>query len=63
MEFCDKLVLKIQEFCDTIYTEVKSMSRLRRKIDQYLVDWKNDRNKMPLIVKGARQIKNFKILQ
>ena len=32
------------------------MSRLRRKIDQYLIDWKNDKNKMPLIVKGARQI-------
>ena len=32
------------------------MSRLRRKIDQYLIDWKNDENKMPLIVKGARQI-------
>ena len=32
------------------------MGRLRRKIDQYLVDWKNDSNKMPLIVKGARQI-------
>ena len=32
------------------------MNRLRRKIDKYLVDWKNDKNKMPLIVKGARQI-------
>ena len=32
------------------------MGRLRRKIDQYLIDWKNDKNKMPLIVKGARQI-------
>ena len=32
------------------------MNRLRRKIDQYLIDWKNDKNKMPLIVKGARQI-------
>ena len=32
------------------------MSRLKRKIDQYLIDWKNDKNKMPLIVKGARQI-------
>lgn len=30
------------------------MNRLRRKIDQYLMDWKNDKNKMPLIVKGAR---------
>ena len=56
MEFCDKIVLKMSEFCDTIYTEVKNMSRLRRKIDQYLIDWKNDKNKMPLIVKGARQI-------
>ena len=32
------------------------MSRLKRKIDQYLIEWKNDSNKMPLIVKGARQI-------
>ena len=32
------------------------MDRLRRKIDQYLVEWKNSNNKMPLIVKGARQI-------
>ena len=32
------------------------MSRLRRKIDQYLINWKKDKNKMPLIVKGARQI-------
>lgn len=32
------------------------MERLKRKIDQYLIDWKNDEYKMPLIVKGARQI-------
>ena len=32
------------------------MNRLRRKIDQYLIDWKNSNNKMPLIIKGARQI-------
>lgn len=32
------------------------MERLKRKIDQYLIDWKNDKEKMPLIVKGARQI-------
>lgn len=30
--------------------------RLRRKIDKYLVDWKNNKNKKPLIIKGARQI-------
>ncbi len=32
------------------------MDRLRRKIDQYLIEWKNSDNKMPLIIKGARQI-------
>lgn len=32
------------------------MERLRRKIDQYLIDWKNSSTKMPLIIKGARQI-------
>lgn len=30
--------------------------RLRRKIDQYLIEWKNTPNHLPLIVKGARQI-------
>ena len=29
---------------------------LRRKIDSYLVDWKNDSDRKPLIIKGARQI-------
>lgn len=32
------------------------MTRLTRKIDKYLIDWKNDKNRLPLIVKGARQI-------
>lgn len=32
------------------------MQLLKRKIDNYLVNWKNDENKKPLIVKGARQI-------
>ena len=32
------------------------MVRLRRKIDNYLVEWKNSKDKKPLIVKGARQI-------
>ena len=41
------------------------MAKLRRKVDQFLIDWKNDKNKLPLIIKGARQvgktyaIKNF----
>ena len=29
---------------------------LKRKIDNYLVDWKNRADKKPLIVKGARQV-------
>ena len=32
------------------------MNLLKRKIDRFLIDWKNDPNHMPLIVKGARQI-------
>lgn len=32
------------------------MERLRRKIDSFLVEWKHNPNKKPLIVKGARQI-------
>ena len=32
------------------------MPRLKRKIDKYLIEWKNDKNRLPLIVKGARQI-------
>ena len=29
---------------------------LKRKIDKFLIDWKNDVNHNPLIVKGARQV-------
>ena len=29
---------------------------LKRKIDAYLVDWKNNPDRKPLIIKGARQI-------
>ena len=32
------------------------MERLKRKIDDYLLNWKKDKNKLPLIIKGARQI-------
>ena len=32
------------------------MTRLRRKIDDFLIEWKNSENKLPLIVKGARQV-------
>ncbi len=29
---------------------------LKRKVNEFLVEWKNSENRMPLIVKGARQI-------
>ena len=29
---------------------------LKRKIDKYLLDWKNRVDKKPLIISGARQI-------
>lgn len=32
------------------------MQRLKRKIDDYLIEWKSSENKLPLIIKGARQI-------
>ena len=32
------------------------MIRLKRKIDDFLVEWKNNKDKLPLIVKGARQV-------
>ena len=32
------------------------MELLKRKIDNYLKDWKNNPYRKPLIVKGARQI-------
>lgn len=32
------------------------MQYLRRKIDTYLLDWKSDKDRKPLIIKGARQV-------
>ena len=32
------------------------MQRLKRKIDDFLIEWKNNKERLPLIVKGARQI-------
>lgn len=29
---------------------------LRRKVNDYLIGWKNNANRLPLIVKGARQV-------
>ena len=32
------------------------MERLKRKVDQFLLDWKSNPDRLPLIIKGARQI-------
>ena len=32
------------------------MERLKRKIDNYLIEWKKNNDRLPLIIKGARQI-------
>ena len=32
------------------------MERLARKIDEYMLNWKNNPDRLPLIVKGARQV-------
>ena len=29
---------------------------LKRKIDEYLLEWKRNEERLPLIIKGARQI-------
>ncbi|MCQ2743024.1 MAG: ATP-binding protein [Bacilli bacterium] len=36
---------------------------LRRKIDNFLINWKGQENKMPLIVRGARQIGKTKSIE
>ncbi len=32
------------------------MPRLKRKVDEFLIKWKNNKDRLPLIIKGARQI-------
>ena len=51
-------VVLLPEKCYNIGTYGgKSMKRyLARKIDAFLVEWKADKNKKPLLIKGARQI-------
>lgn len=39
------------------------MAYLRRKIDSYLENWFNDKDKKPLIIKGARQIGKTKSIR
>ena len=51
-----KSKLKYMEFCDKIILRGDCMIRLKRKNDDFLIKWKDDVNRLPLIVKGARQI-------
>lgn len=46
--FCDLYIFVFRNSLIPMY--------LRRKIDQYLVEWKHSAEHKPLIVKGARQI-------
>ena len=39
------------------------MNYLRRKIDKYLDEWYENKNKKPLIIKGARQIGKTKSIR
>lgn len=36
---------------------------LRRKIDDFLIKWKENKEKLPLIIKGARQIGKTKSIE
>ena len=38
------------------YTSEVNLMYLKRKIDTYLMNWKNTEDRKPLIVKGPRQI-------
>ncbi len=52
------------EFCDILYSKAGVfMERLTRKIDTYLVEWKQNKDRLPLIVKGARQIGKTKAIE
>ena len=44
------------EFCDIMYKERVISMRLKRKVDNFLLSWKNNKAHLPLIIKGARQI-------
>lgn len=37
---------------------------MKRKIELYLLEWKNEKNHLPLVIKGARQIgKTYSIVK
>ena len=36
---------------------------LKRKIDEYLMEWKKNEERLPLIIKGAKQIGKKEFIQ
>lgn len=53
----------MQNFVISYNREVVTMEYLRRKIDTFLDEWFNSKNKKPLIIKGARQIGKTKSIE
>ena len=57
-----KCAVRIDNRSCFVYNEVETSSRrvmqmyLKRKVDAFLEEWKADKNRKPLIVKGSRQI-------
>lgn len=45
MEFCENSIEYLWNFVIKYMRGVKYMKRLRRKIDQYLLEWKNSKTK------------------
>ena len=57
MMFLGYLIVSTIELGATIdYAILMTNNYLKRKIDAFLLEWKNTPNKKPLIVKGCRQI-------
>lgn len=52
----DILPAKCRDNVTKYYRRGEIMERLNRKIDKFLVEWKSNPNRLPLIIKGARQI-------
>ena len=51
-DFCAKIVMK-----NVIKLRIKAQKTyFKRKVDSYLRQWKEKENRLPLIIKGARQI-------
>lgn len=51
--FCEKPPLFLFIFCDNLENmEIE----IKRKIDSYFTEWKKNEKRLPLIIRGARQV-------